>query len=230
MPRHFLAAPVAALAALVLAVPAAAQDAVPCAPASQPAALLEAPERLAYGRTGRARVVGGPGEAVVERALIQVGDAPPSAGAARFAQVLDDPPLRLRLLTTEVLPTGRCERVAEHLVRGFRRIAVPTGCSASVVRPRRFDECTVDWGWRARRLRWRGYNQDVARAPGRYLPGCPPSPWATCTWLPARFTLSRIRFCGSLDAYVYTRMRARPRGERRVDADLRCPPLYPDDG
>ena len=218
----------AALLAIALAAPAAAQDTVPCAPGSEPAALLDAPDRLAYGRTGRARIVDGPGRALVGRALIQVDGAAPVAGPVRFTQRLDDPPLTVRLLTTELTAAGPCERVVDHVVRGFRRIAVPSGCLRARVRPRRLAMCTVDYGWSADRLRWRGWSRDVARGRGRWDAGCAPVlPVRPCDPpVRARFALSRIRFCHSLDAYVYTRMRVRPRAERAHTETLSCPVVF----
>ena len=229
MPRRLLAMTIVAVAALAVAGPAAAQDtAPPCAPASEPAALLDAPDRLAYGRTGRARIVGGPGASAVGRALIQVGDAAPVAGPVRFTQRLDDPPLTVRLLTTELTAAGPCERVVDHVVRGFRRVAVPSGCHRALVRPRRLGMCTVDWGWGADRLRWRGWNRDLARGRGRWDPECAPLrvPQPCDPPVRARFELSRIRFCHSLDVYVYTRMRVRPRGERAHTEALSCPVVF----
>jgi hypothetical protein len=136
---------------------------------------------------------------------------------------LDDPPLVVRLHTTEATTSGaRCERTIERRVSGLRRLTVPFGCYEARVRPRRLAACTVDYGFRASRLRWRKWNDAVAGSRGRWHPECAPVRGVTCPPpLSAGFALSRIRNCGA--TYSYTRLRVRPRGERSFVEPLGCP-------
>jgi hypothetical protein len=169
------------------------------------------------------------------RAQIQVGDHPPvvvrgigaTAQRVAFRLELDEAPVPVRLTAIERrLPSAAaCERTVERRVHGFRRIAVPSGCQLAKVRPRRLDMCTVDYGWSARRLTWRSWNGDTARGRGTWNAGCVPlrTGWRCPPPLLARFTLSAIRWCHTLDAYVYTRLRVRPRGERARTEELTCP-------
>ena len=153
----------------------------------------------------------------------------------------------MRLTTTEVSQStgARCERIVERTARGFRRIMGLTRCGTAAYRPRRLSAaCVLTAGPKATQLRWRGWNQDVVTGRGRWHRACVPRsayprsdlPYppavsrrtqgreASCpASRPARFRLSRIRWCNTLNTYLYTRLRVRPRGRPSSVVRLACP-------
>jgi hypothetical protein len=116
-----------------------------------------------------------------------------------------------------------CHYTITQRVRGYRDFRMIGRCAAPVRRPRVVIIACGDGNSYFARLRWRGWNRNVARATGRaYANTCDPYCAAgTFVDYPIRVRAWRLRRLGDDDHYAYMRLRVRfpagrPAGSDRV--------------
>jgi hypothetical protein len=232
-----------ALAAALSMAPTAAAQSAPCDPASEPSVrFIGLPTRVITGEEEQFRFGRTPSaESRVPAAPYRVRMIDPR-GRAFFERTLErlTDPLSIRLKlndrgvhTVELTYTeldnlsgAQCERLISRGVRPQRLIVFPTDCYSPPEFRRRPRSAIVDcfpdddYGrFQLKRMRWRGWNREVARGRGlAWVNDCiPDCAEGTFRYYPVRVWLSQPRYCFEYERYVYSRLRySYPNGSATV--------------
>ena len=114
-------------------------------------------------------------------------------------------------------------------ISGNRKTGITHNCHGAKVRPARIVFACGDGNFYATRLRWKRWDENVAKAWGKFhlndcTPGCAAG---TFHEVKGKLTVRGRQWCSSIDRYVFKRARVRfarsVNGERRSSFGLFCP-------